>query len=338
MHVESPESFYVMRKKDRQLAQNLGSLMEKEWKDGEKVQVKVGDMAVVYIEGRYSRVSVTKIIPGSATVSYPDQGHTSQAPLPSLVSLSANLSLYNCPPLAHHCSLASYGGTVQVDCQAARAVQVFGMGSLCRVAVVGRNASISQSTMLVNITKEDDEGNTVSLLDYLVYHNMATRQPGGTSPQMGVVRTFVQLPSVKAGTELSVMVVQVNSPVEMFVIMENNAEDLVSLLKDLQAEYEVEAVDEQMILLPVEGMVCVARFSEDGRYYRAMVTGVMGEMMVRVVFVDFGSIMVLDVGDLRRIKNKFLEWPAMAVKVGLVDVQPVGKVWSEEATDCVRSW
>ena len=176
---------------------------------------------------------------------------------------------------------------MQVDCQAARAVQVFGMGSLCRVAVVGRNASISQSTMLVNITKEDDEGNTVSLLDYLVYHNMATRQPGGTSPQMRVVRIFVHLPSVKAGTELSVMVVQVNSPVEiLFVFMENNAEDLVSLLKDLQAEYEVEAVDEQMILLPVEGMVCVARVSEDGRYYRAMVTGVMGEMMVRVVFVD----------------------------------------------------
>ena len=225
---------------------------------------------------------------------------------------------------------------MQVGYQAARAVQVFGMGSLCRVAVVGRNASISQSTMLVNITKEDDEGNTVSLLDYLVYHNMATRQPGGTSPQMRVVRTFPQLPSVKAGTELSVIVVQVNSPVEMFVIMENNTEDLVSLLKDLQAEYEVEAVDEQMILLPVEGMVCVARFSEDGRYYRAMVTGVMGEMMVRVVFVDFGSTRVLEVGGLRRIKTKFLECPVMAVKVGFVDVQPVGKMWSEEATDCVR--
>ena len=26
----------------------------------------------------------------------------------------------------------------------------------------------------------------------------------------------------------------------------------------------------------------------------------------------------------------------MAVKVGLVDVQPVGKVWSVEVTDCVR--
>ena len=84
MHVESPESFYVMRKKDRQLAQNLESLMENEWKVGEKGKVEVGDMVVVNMEGRYSRVSVTKIIPGNATVTYPDQGQTTQARPPYL--------------------------------------------------------------------------------------------------------------------------------------------------------------------------------------------------------------------------------------------------------------
>ena len=65
MHVESPESVYVTMKKDIQLAESLKKLVEKEWYAGEKGKVKVGDMAVVYMEGRYSRVSVTKVIPGT---------------------------------------------------------------------------------------------------------------------------------------------------------------------------------------------------------------------------------------------------------------------------------
>ena len=35
-------------------------------------------------------------------------------------------------------------------------------------------------------------------------------------------------------------------------------------------------------------------------------------------------------------KGWFLELPAIAMKVGLVDVQTMGKDWSEEAEVCVR--
>merc|ERR1719318_835836 len=173
------------------------------------------------------------------------------------------------------------------------------------------------------------------LLDYLVYHDMAT---GGTCPQIRAVRAFTHLPPAKAGSEHSVIVVEVNSPKDMFVVMESNGhtEDLAKLLIDLQAEYEEEAVEGQMILLPVMGMVCVARFNEDGKFYRARVTEMLDKCMVRVVFVDFGSKRVVEVGDLRRIKKKFLELPAMAVRVGLADLQPVGGEWSEAASGCVR--
>ena len=105
---------------------------------------------------------------------------------------------------------------------------------------------------------------------------------GGAFPQIRAVRTFTNLPPVKTGTEHSVILVKVNSPEEMFAIIESNGhkEDLTGLLKDLQAEYEEKAVAGQMILLPVEGIVCVARFSEDRNYYGARVTDVGEKGMV----------------------------------------------------------
>ena len=76
-HVESAASFYVVRKKDKKLAEDMREVLKEEWMKGGKGEVKVGEMAVVYIDDEYSRVTVSKMIPGSATVSFIDQGSTS---------------------------------------------------------------------------------------------------------------------------------------------------------------------------------------------------------------------------------------------------------------------
>ena len=74
-HVDSPESFYLVRKKDKKLASNLGELLKDEWNKGIGRVENVGDEAVVNIDDKYSRVTITKITPDGATVSFVDEGH-----------------------------------------------------------------------------------------------------------------------------------------------------------------------------------------------------------------------------------------------------------------------
>ena len=80
---------------------------------------------------------------------------------------------------------------------------------------VGRKASASQFTSLVTITREEDEVNPTSLLDYLEYQGLATRHGGGIEENFtrpGGVGTFLSLPVVKLGTEHSVVVMKVDIP------------------------------------------------------------------------------------------------------------------------------
>ena len=55
----------------------MREVLKEKWMKGRKGKVKVGEMAVVFMDDEYIRVAVTKMIPGSATVSFIDQGSTS---------------------------------------------------------------------------------------------------------------------------------------------------------------------------------------------------------------------------------------------------------------------
>jgi len=330
--VESPESFYLVRSKDKNLMEKLSVFLEDEWSKGVTGKVAVNDQAVVNIDEKYCRVIVIKVDPDSATVFLIDEGSTMKVSINNLVIISPSQPFSNWPALAHHCTLASPGISLHTDWRATRALHRFGGGSVCKAIVKGRDASISKSTMMVSISKVDDDGNNLSLCDYLVYYNHATRLSGVLSPSsIEVTRKFSELPEVRLGATYSVIIVEVIYPLEMCAIMLDNkcANDLLCMTRELQVEYK-ENSDNMKLLIPSKGMVCVARFWKDGEFYRARVIEVMNNRKIRVEYVDFGTISVVEVGDLRRIKQKFMELPAMVVKVGLAQLNPVCKGWGDE--------
>ena len=77
------------------------------------------------------------------------------------------------------------------------------------------------------------------------------------------------------------------------------------MIEEMQEEYVREVVDGRMVLLPRMGMVCVAKFSRDGKFHRAEVMNILKGGMVMVVFVDYGTSEVLEAAGLRRIMEKF---------------------------------
>ena len=56
-------------------------------------------------------------------------------------------------------------------------------------------------------------------------------------------------------------------------------------------------------------MICVARFSADGAWYRARVVGLAGARRVRVQYVDFGNVETISHWKMRKILDDFLVLP-----------------------------
>merc|ERR1719187_372273 len=94
LHVQSPESFYVMRTKDLQLLNWLRGAIQKEVNEGEAQGVKINDIAAVtgLSSIEYQRVQIVTIESNLAWVYFLDHGNTMQVPLSSLVGLSPKVS------------------------------------------------------------------------------------------------------------------------------------------------------------------------------------------------------------------------------------------------------
>ena len=56
-------------------------------------------------------------------------------------------------------------------------------------------------------------------------------------------------------------------------------------------------------------MMCVAKYSEDKQWYRAVVTALTGNQRVRVLYVDYGNTEELPYFELRKISDEFIRLP-----------------------------
>ncbi|XP_064403082.1 ATP-dependent RNA helicase TDRD9-like [Halichondria panicea] len=93
----------------------------------------------------------------------------------------------------------------------------------------------------------------------------------------------------------------------------------------------------------MEGMFCLAPFSEDGLFYRAKVVGMevveeTNEVYAHVVFVDYGNVEMVNTGVLCELSSSDTELDMQAIECFLTSVKPTiqsssdGK-WSAEAND-----
>jgi len=334
LHVESPDSFFLMKTSDWKLADYLRMNIEKQWKEGEKGNIQVDHKAGLKIGDEYHRVEVVTIESDLAWVYFLDKGCYSQTPLTSLVRLPKNLS--SLPGLALHCRLAGIISELEWGENAGRGVEQFCGRDVCRAVVRDEEENLT----IVSITKMID-GAVVSLLEFLAFHGLVEKEGGDeyeiskTSP----VRSFYLLTLEMKKSHL-VKVVHVTSPgkIAMNVIGEYQSYQtyMDSMMMAMQ-EYYMEKTDEHLVLLPYIGMVCATKHRENEDFYRAEVLELIPALcMVKVVLVDIGIEQVVHLNMLRRLPDKFLILPAMGICVGLAGIKSVGETWNEDANIYVK--
>ncbi|XP_047498946.1 RING finger protein 17-like [Penaeus chinensis] len=80
-------------------------------------------------------------------------------------------------------------------------------------------------------------------------------------------------------------------------------------------------------------MPCVALYTGDDKWYRAIIEDIPGKKQVNVRYVDYGNKERLWYKQLYKITEDFLKLPAQAIKCRLQDINPIGNNWPENAAD-----
>ncbi|OWF41971.1 uncharacterized protein LOC110461698 [Mizuhopecten yessoensis] len=104
-------------------------------------------------------------------------------------------------------------------------------------------------------------------------------------------------------------------------------ETLDELVNSLQSHYGNMSFSQKTLVHYAEGELVVARFVQDGRWYRAKVLRSDDrerDTKIQVFYVDFGNKEWVSERDIKSMEPQFLHLPFQAIECFLVDIEPVG--------------
>ncbi|KAG8136903.1 hypothetical protein E2320_005493 [Naja naja] len=121
---------------------------------------------------------------------------------------------------------------------------------------------------------------------------------------------------------------------EVAAVLEQGPE-FAAFLNKVEEVYENEAGPDLQILCPSHGQPCVAKFKDDGVWYRAQVIGLPGHQEVEVKYVDYGNTAKINIKEMRKIKDEFLVPPEKAIRCKLAYIKPCKEAteWTVQSKD-----
>ena len=172
----------------------------------------------------------------------------------------------------------------------------------------------------------------VNIGEQLVKEGLASLGSPSPAIQNLAIKSLSALGRPKPTATEKVYVTTVESPGCLYCQISSSEEKLSALMSEISAVYESLPANELAVASISVGDVCCAQFSEDNRWYRAVVEENNGSALT-VRFIDYGNTETLPVERTKVLKDAFFSEPPLAIKCSLHDVQPfVGQTWTEEAS------
>jgi len=131
-------------------------------------------------------------------------------------------------------------------------------------------------------------------------------------------------------TVLKCYAAYVTSPSKFYCQLKSTSDDLDKLMSLLNRDH---SYDKGTVNMKIAGESCCARYSEDERWYRAVIEQARSRSgLVRVRFVDYGNEEDVAEESIRQMKAIYMKLPAQAIECTLDDViAPVDMQWSSDA-------
>ncbi|NWW63720.1 TDR15 protein, partial [Ifrita kowaldi] len=131
-------------------------------------------------------------------------------------------------------------------------------------------------------------------------------------------------------------VVYVINPSDFWIQTCRYQNEFQALMKNIACTYSQCRDDEMVLKKPEPGLLCCARYSRDGCYYRAVVTKVF-RVSIMVYFLDFGNTDTIPCHNVKTLLPEFSELPALAMCCSLACTFPVDGVWVKKETDFFKN-
>ncbi|XP_034265695.1 RING finger protein 17 [Pantherophis guttatus] len=176
----------------------------------------------------------------------------------------------------------------------------------------------------------------VSLRDALVFLDLASFQNEFSDWSKNTVPLEYYPPVLpRENTEVAAVVSYINSPGDFYIQLLEQGPEFAAFLKKVEEVYESEAGPDLQILCPTHGQPCVAKFEDDGVWYRAQVIGLPGHQEVEVKYVDYGNTAKINIKEMRKIKDEFLVLPEKAIRCKLAYIKPCKEAteWTVQSKD-----
>ena len=152
------------------------------------------------------------------------------------------------------------------------------------------------------------ESNRVSVLDMFT----------GKVTEESSIQVGTYAPQKLSSSQVEeVFVSYVTESGDFFVQLSKTSPDLQTIEMLVSETYDQMGPTEDALEMCFVDSPCCAKFSQDFKWYRALVTRIFSEAQVEVLFVDYGNTDTLKVEAVKQIKSELLTFPVQAVKCRL---------------------
>ncbi|NXO97734.1 TDR15 protein, partial [Certhia brachydactyla] len=141
---------------------------------------------------------------------------------------------------------------------------------------------------------------------------------------------------MKMNSFYGAFVVYVVNPSDFWIQTCRYQNEFQTLMKNIACTYSQCRDDEMVLKKPQPGVLCCARYSRDGCYYRGVVTNVF-RVSIMVYFLDFGNTDTIPCHYVKTLLPEFSDLPALAMCCSLACTFPVDGVWVKKETDFFKN-
>lgn len=131
---------------------------------------------------------------------------------------------------------------------------------------------------------------------------------------------------------VQIFVTEVHNPNRVWFHFNKNADLIAELMTELEVYYSY-LEGEEWRLKPsnvVVGYYCAAFFL--GMWHRAKIVEDLKNNKIKVFFIDYGTVSLMELKDVKFLAKRFGKTPAQVMRASLAYVKPVGHWWTHEAS------
>ncbi|RUS80335.1 hypothetical protein EGW08_011904 [Elysia chlorotica] len=270
---------------------------------------------------------VQSVSNGEALVYFVDYGNTESVPLNLVCRLSPGMKTM--PALAAKCCLSGVSSrNGSWDQAVVDQFEEIVVDKEFEMVIVDRKND-TYIVSLVDIVESTDVSSQMRVLlgqsgDVPRAQEMNTSYDSETKEVAGVG------PSLSMGSRVETFLTWVESPGDFWVQLK----DFDFLVHKLSTELQEFYAQPRPGTSVSPGAFIVAKYSEDGMWYRGLVLKEVSDSEVLVLFIDYGNSDIVAKVDLRQVAPAFGEIVPLAFRCALVGVKPLSedtKVWTSDA-------